>query len=138
MQNKQYRTRQREIIADYLRSHADEHVTVHDIMNYLYSQQLSVGQTTVYRYLDKLVSDGTVRRYPSPDGATCYQYVGSHTECRSHYHLKCTECGQLIHLECEAINSLSAHIADEHGFKVDECMTVFYGRCSQCRKGESV
>ena len=137
MENKHYRTKQRGIILDYLVERAGEHVTVHDIMNYLYSQRLHVGQTTVYRNLDRLVSDGSVRRYPLPDGATCYQFVGESSDCHSHYHLKCTSCGRLMHIDCEAIDSLAQHIADNHGFRVDGCMTVFYGRCADCCGGES-
>lgn len=134
MRNNGYRTRQREIILDYLKSNAGGHSTVHDIMDYLYSQRLSVGQTTVYRYLDRLAAAGRVRRYPSPDGATCYQYVDEQEQCHSHYHLKCTACGRLIHLECDEIQHLASHIADKHGFKLDGCMTVFYGCCANCRE----
>lgn len=137
MRNEGYKTRQREIILNYLKNNSGEHSTVHDIMDYLYKQKLSVGQTTVYRYLDRLVAAGEVRRYPSPDGATCYQYVVEQEACHSHYHLKCTDCGRLIHLECAAVEQLASHIADEHGFKLDGCMTVFYGRCCDCRKGEN-
>lgn len=61
-------------------------------------------------------------------------------ECREHYHLKCTECGKLIHAECKFLSELSAHIYNEHGFKVDGSRTVLYGVCGDClkRKGSFI
>ena len=50
------------------------------------------------------------------------------------YHMKCEECGSLIHLECDAITELEDHIWKDHRFRVDPGRTVFYGLCEECEK----
>lgn len=132
-----YKTKQKEIILDALKKNSEVHMTVKDIMEYLHSHKVEVGQTTVYRYLDRLVNDGIIHKYPAPDGlSTCYQYAGD-GDCHHHYHFMCVKCGELTHLECEHIDTLSKHVFDEHEFLVDCFKTVFYGVCKNCRKGEN-
>lgn len=60
------------------------------MFDYLRAQQSPVGKSTVYRCLDRLVSQGRARRYFLGDGArACYQYVDGQGACREHFHLKC-------------------------------------------------
>ena len=47
-----YNTRQRELILEYIKSNAENHLTADAIALALKSEQ--VGKTTVYRYLEKL------------------------------------------------------------------------------------
>ena len=55
------------------------------------------GRSTVYRIVAELLEEGKVHRYSDGKTRHCtYQYTG--TECHSHLHLKCRECGKLIHL----------------------------------------
>ena len=56
----QYRTRQREEILTYLKTVPGKHVTAADVRNHFQAQSVSVGQTTIYRDLEKLV-DGTLK-----------------------------------------------------------------------------
>jgi len=127
-----YKTKQREILLEILKSQSDRHLTVKDIMKELRSKEVNVGQTTVYRYLDKLVSSGELRKYQAHDGlSTCYQYAGD-GNCHNHYHFMCVNCGELTHLECKHIDSLANHVFDEHEFTVDCFKTVFYGICKNC------
>ena len=39
-------------------------------------------------------------------------------------------------LDCDHLLSLNKHIAEHHGFIIDPCQTVFYGRCADCLKLE--
>jgi len=127
-----YKTKQRETILEILKAQSDRHMTVKDIMEELRSKSVNVGQTTVYRYLDKLVSSGELRKYQAHDGlSTCYQYIGA-GDCHNHYHFMCVNCGELTHLECKHIDSLANHVFDEHEFTVDCFKTVFYGVCKNC------
>lgn len=129
---KVYKTRQRELILNCLSDAGDRHLTVKDVMYELSKRDINVGQTTIYRHLDRLVSEGVVRRFYSNDsGSTCYQYVGGRN-CTNHYHLKCTQCGELVHFECDELDKLYCHIGNEHGFEIDVARTVFYGKCARC------
>ena len=64
MANKsQYRTKQMAEILSYLQSMQGSHVTVHDIHAYFKSKNISVGTTTIYRHLDRMVAEGIVAKY---------------------------------------------------------------------------
>ena len=51
----QYRTKQREEIISYLKTVPGKHVTAADVRSHFQDQAVSVGQTTIYRQLEKLV-----------------------------------------------------------------------------------
>lgn len=131
--NNLYKTKQREAILKYLIEHKDKHVTVNQIADYFSENNTSVGVTTIYRHLEKLLEQGMIRKY-TVDGTTgaCFQYAGQNDECHEHFHLKCEKCGHLIHLECSHLNKLYDHICDEHGFQIDTFRTVLYGVCKNC------
>ena len=128
-----YKTKQRDQILDCLIQNKNRHVTADEILLCLNKEKTLVGKTTVYRYLDKLVSQGLVRKYFIEEGkSACYQYMEHGAGCNEHFHLKCTGCGQLIHLECEYLDEMDSHIKDHHGFTVDHSKTVLYGQCGLC------
>ena len=124
-----YRTRQGEALLNYLRSVDGRHVSVAQIAAGLSG---SVGVTTIYRQLDRLIDRGLVRKSSADGEAACYQYVGG--QCRNHFHLICTECRKLIHLECGEFDRLCEHIHAEHGFLPDPMRTSVYGLCADCLK----
>lgn len=128
-----YKTRQKEKILDYLVRNKEKHTNVQEISAFLTAEGTPVGTATIYRQLDKLIEFGVVRRY-NFDGKTgaCYQYIENDSDCHEHFHLKCTICGKLIHLNCERLSGIDRHIFEHHGFQVDPSQTVFYGKCSDC------
>lgn len=135
MNNGSYKTKQRQAILDFLIENKSSHVTVGQISEHLELEDNHVGTTTIYRHLDKLLEQGLVRKY-TVDGTTsaCFQYAARGDGCREHFHLKCEQCGRLIHLNCDHAAKMCSHIFDEHGFRVDLFRTVFYGICSECTK----
>lgn len=130
-----YKTRQKEIILNLFLENKDEHLTASEIVNHINKKEENIGIATVYRYLDKLVNSGIVRKYFLDDkSSACYQYIDPENKCSEHFHLKCLECGRLLHIDCKHMQSLDEHIFSEHGFKVDNSRTVLYGRCKNCEK----
>ncbi len=131
-----YKTKQREQLLRCIKAlEAGEagHVTVERIYAALQKSGCSIGQTTVYRNLDKLVQEGLVLRYELPGGTgACYQYLGRVGGCRHHYHMICTSCGQVSHLDCGFMADFSAHMYTSHRFALDEARTVLYGCCERC------
>ena len=102
-------------------------------------QGITIGTTTVYRNLEKMVEQGMVAKY-NVDGTSsaCFEYLGAEEHCHktSCFHCKCEKCGKLIHLHCEDVVKLEQHLMDSHGFQMDPCRTVFYGICEECRSAE--
>ena len=124
-----YITKQRKAVIDCLRENGLNHITALDIASLLKNRGVKIGTATVYRWLDKLVADGTVKKYITEDGA-CYQYTGD--GCKNHFHLKCLSCGRLFHVDCEFLENLAPHILEHHKFTVDNMRTVVYGTCENC------
>ena len=137
MNNKNsYNTKQKKELADYLMSVKGEHVTVNDICEYFKSKGISIGMTTVYRHLERMVDDGLVNKYIiDSNSPACFEYVSEETHQHEHscFHCKCDKCGKLIHLHCDDLESIKTHLADEHHFYLNPFKTVFYGLCDDCR-----
>lgn len=139
MRPSDYKTKQKEIILNFFIKNKNHHLTASDIINYLHIHDKNVGSATVYRCLDKLVSKGMIRKYILDDrSGACYQYIENSDECLEHFHLKCIECGKLIHIDCNYMKSLDEHILQHHGFKVDNSRTVLYGICNSCNEKKSM
>ena len=133
-----YKTKQRDLILGYLVSRKGVHITVDDVVEHFKKTGNSVGKSTVYRYLDLLVKSGAVRKYIVEEGASaCYQYFDNSGDCHAHYHLKCSGCGELIHVECEYLDQVNSHVFEHHGFTIDNSKTVLYGLCAKCAGKQS-
>ncbi len=128
-----YKTRQRDTILELLKNNTDTHLSAEDIADKLKKNGAPVGTTTVYRYLEKLYSEGVVQKYTT-DRA---RYTYTEKECREHFHLKCTECGSLFCADCDFMSELCGHISDHHGFAIAPSKTVFYGVCQKCSEKQN-
>ena len=133
-----YRTKQREILLEYLRRMPGVHITVKDACEYFEEQGTSIGQTTVYRQLERMVDEGIVNKYIiDGTGPACFEYIAGEEHCDKEvcFHCKCEKCGKLIHLHCEELAEIQEHLLAEHNFRMDPLRTVFYGVCEECRCG---
>ncbi len=135
-----YNTKQRGILVEYLKSVAGNHVTATDVCNYFKDQDAAIGQSTVYRQLERLVDEGIVNKYIiDANSPACFEYNGhddhdDHKHGETCFHCKCEKCGSLIHLKCEEISGIGEHLFEEHRFRLDPKRTVFYGVCENCIK----
>ncbi|MDR2108197.1 MAG: transcriptional repressor [Coriobacteriales bacterium] len=130
-----YNTRQREAIVAYLTALGDAHVTVEQIAQHFAQSGTPIGRTTIYRQLNRLESEGLLRRFATDKAtADCYQYIATPQRCSTHFHLLCSSCGQLLHVDCAMLNALQEHVAAEHDFTLDVAATVFRGTCRECLK----
>ena len=72
-----YRTKQQELIRECLKKHSGRFLTAEQCMDCLKADGLHVGQTTVYRALDRLTEQREVIKIPAVDGASAqFRYVG--------------------------------------------------------------
>ena len=128
-----YNTRQRQLILSCLKRNKAKHITAEKIFEFLNDLGNPVGQTTIYRNLNKMEKEGLVLKYVPAQGlGACYQYVGDGDTPPSFYHLICVDCGQMIHLKCDYMDELKEHMRDHHSFNLDSKKTVLYGRCDEC------
>ncbi|MGI6237892.1 MAG: Fur family transcriptional regulator [Candidatus Excrementavichristensenella sp.] len=130
-----YKTKQLEILLGYLETIPGVHVSASEVYAYFKSQGVAIGQSTVYRQLERLVDEGVINKYTvDANSPACFEYVGAenHAKAKTCFHCKCEGCGKLIHLHCEDLEGVQAHLYDEHRFKLNPMRTVYYGLCDQC------
>lgn len=129
-----YKTEQKKILLDYLSSHAERAFSLEELVPPLVA--LGVGKSTVYRLVARLADEGAVRRYlrEGRRGYT-YQYFAKQ-DCHAHLHLRCTDCGRVLHL-CERVSDeLRVLLSADCGFSLDGEKTMLYGRCALCAEKE--
>lgn len=132
---KNYHTRQQDAVAAYFRQHPNECVTADELYFYFMRENHKIGKATIYRCLDRMAENGEIKRFAADGGeGAMYQRVDAAGGCDRHFHLKCTDCGRIIHLDCEFMNEFERHINEHHGFRVDNAKTIIYGRCEDCNK----
>jgi Fur family ferric uptake transcriptional regulator len=128
-----YRTWQGQRILDYMKSLGDAHVTINQMARHFEDAQECIGQTTIYRHLERLSAEGKIRKFVlRDDKTTCYQYIDERANCREHFHLKCEVCGGLFHVDCHLFNKVEKHLLRRHDFQINLFKTVFYGTCGKC------
>ena len=128
-----YQTKSRQMTLAFLEKNKNKTVSVAEITDYLHNHGAKTNITTVYRYLDKLVSEHIVFKYVSEDGEKAvFQYVGQESQCHEHLHLKCISCGKLEHMDCDFMKHIHEHMKEHHGFEVQCSKSVLYGYCKEC------
>lgn len=130
-----YRTKQREILLGYLETVPGVHITAGDVCEYFKERGAPIGQSTVYRQLERLVDEGIVNKYIiDANSPACFEFVraDSHEDAEICFHCKCEKCGKLIHLHCEELEEIQIHVYEAHRFKMNPMRTVLYGLCEQC------
>lgn len=127
---RKYRTRQIDALLKFLENNADSQLSVNEIAA---AVGRTAGKSTVYRRIKELTDTGLVRRFRGEDGRSVfYQFVGEKCIRDNHFHLKCTHCGKLVHLDCTRMEKLAGHIGERHGFLLDSAKCVLYGKCGSC------
>lgn len=128
-----YQTKARQLTISYLTEHQDTAVSAAGILEYLHEYGMKTNITTVYRFLDKLIAQGQVLKYMDEAGEKCvFQYVGEENHCHEHLHMKCIQCGKVIHLDCEFMKLFHEHIRKQHGFVMQCNKSILYGYCQNC------
>ena len=133
-----YKTKQQDLLFSYLREMQGQHFTAEDVRVHFEEKKISIGIATIYRQLEKLVTEGKIQKYFIDEhSAACFEYAGESCNTNEqHFHLKCELCGRLIHLECDELEKLGEHVKTEHGFVINPLRTVFYGVCKDCLSEE--
>ena len=126
----EYKTKQKEILLAYLRETGDTPQSVEAVVQALHARGQTLGQSTVYRLIKKLCDEGALKCF-TEDKRFLYQLVGG-DDCHHHLHLKCTECGRILHMDHAQSERLIENIYGENGFAVSEEATTLFGRCGNC------
>ena len=88
--------------------------------------------SSVFRAMEKLVADGTMRKLQLEDGRTYFESAGAH-----HDHLHCTRCGELVAIPCVVPRRTLAAVESKTGVAITEHQVSFTGLCKGCRAAAS-
>lgn len=97
-----------------------------DVYDEARKRQPGVGLATVYRTVELLRQNGSVR-------ALRGEGVPAYVRCRPehHHHLVCLTCGAVEETELCSVPS-AAELRRRHGFAVQEHELDLYGTCARC------
>ena len=129
-----YNTKQKIRIIAFFRSNPDKSFTSDEIIAQL--SDSGVAKSTVYRIISSLSEEGLLRKTQDGGNGKSSYLLMDCEGCRHHLHLKCLECGRLVHLEGGVSLELERTLKELQNFELDE-NTMLYGRCGGCRSGEA-
>lgn len=129
-----YMTEQRKLILSLLKSKPDSFFTIEEIEHTLKeSDSNECSQSTIYRVINRLVSEGAIKRFAKEGSRKfVYQFIPDKA-CEQHLHLKCTDCGKLIHVDDSTTSILLEEILKKNNFNISESKTMMFGTCSNCK-----
>jgi Fur family ferric uptake transcriptional regulator len=122
-------TDQRRLIVDTF-FHAENHVSIEELLAQVRAKDPRVGYATVYRTLKLLTECGVANERRFGDGLTRYELADDATH---HDHLICVDCGEITEFEEPRIEELQEGVARKYGFDVRFHKHELYGLCAKCQ-----
>ncbi len=120
------KSKQRDLIKAFLMERKD-HPTADVIYMNVRQQNPNISLGTVYRNLTLLADIGEIQRLRLGDGVDHFD-----ADISCHYHFICSECGKVIDLEMDNIDSINDVAAANFGGNIAGHVTHFYGTCEAC------
>ena len=136
----EYKTEQKKLLIDFLERNSDKSYTVEQIVDGLCGEvgENAPGKSTVYRLMTRLVEEKRVHRF-SDEGSRRFLYrIDADDHCRGHLHLKCLQCGKILHLDRDTSSALLERVQSLKGFSIDREETLLFGNCAECKAGEGI
>lgn len=129
-----YKTNNKQSIMNYILNYTSS-FSAQELYSVMKNNNENIGLTTIYRYLDELVTKNKLKKFYNEKNVAVYEYL-SDCDCENHFYLKCSNCDKTIHVDCSHINIFSKHIIEEHDFLIDQNKLFISGLCVDCRKKE--
>ena len=121
-------SRQREEIKAFLMTRKD-HPTADTVYMNVRKEYPNISLGTVYRNLTLLADIGEIARLRLGDGVDHFD-----ADTSPHNHFVCTECGSVIDLEMDSIDSIMDAAGQHFDGQIRGYVTYFHGLCGDCCK----
>lgn len=128
-------TTQRRVIFEILLEQEDQHLSPEEIFDIVKNKYPEIGLATIYRTLQLFEQIGIVYKMNFNDG--CYRYeitINESSDQHRHHHLICKECGKIIGVKEDLLNSLEEIVEKQYKFQIIDHSLKFIGICADCRK----
>lgn len=109
---------------------SDDHLTPAAIHEKVRRDHPGIGLVTVYRTLEVLAALDLVCELHT--GSSCPSYTISAPQ--HHHHLVCSCCGRVVDFTGHSLEELEERLARESGFRIEDHMLEFIGRCRTCQE----
>ena len=124
-------SKQREIILKIIKQL--KHPSIEEIYDKVHEVNPSISKSTVYRNINVLLTNKTIKKIKILTGPDRYDLVKE-----EHYHVICKECGKvydfLYHFEQD---ELTKTVLSQTGVKTNIDSITLYGICKDCKSKES-
>lgn len=128
-------TTQRRVIFEILVEKSNNHLCPEEIFDLVKDKYPEIGLTTIYRTLQLFEDVGIVDKVNFNDGCNRYELIDQNTnEKHRHHHLICENCGKIIEVKEDLLNSLEEVIEKQYDFQIHNHSLKFTGICSECKK----
>lgn len=124
-------TTQRRTVLEVLQKNEGKHLTAEEIYEIVRKQCPEIGLATVYRTIQLLNELKLIDRLNLDDGYTRYE-IGKFNKEHHHHHLICEQCGRVIEVEDDLMESIEIRFQEKYGFSVTDHKVKFYGVCNNC------
>ena len=131
----QYLTEQKKTLSKFLSQRGETAYSIEELIDALSREygDRAPGKSTVYRLITRLVDEGSVKRFVKGNSRKFVYQAVNGKNCHAHLHLRCTDCGKLIHLDHSISDRLVDQVAMCSDFSVNEAETVLLGKCKECK-----
>jgi len=119
-------TPQRRVIFEALQSSA-EHPSAEEVYDAVTKVMPDISVATVYHTLNDLVAMGELLELDLGEGRRRYDPITS-----AHCHLVCLDCRKVVDIMRDP-DYVELLPEQEHGYQIERCEVVFYGRCPECQ-----
>lgn len=105
------------------------HLTSLQIFEEIRERLPAVNPSTVYRALDRLVSNGFVSVSDMGTGSDVYELLADGL----HHHLVCLKCGNVMTIAHDDVSEFFSRIQEKDHFTVLTNHLILFGTCENCQ-----
>ena len=125
-------TPQRRATLNVIFENQGEHLSTEEIYDKVKEKCPEIGLATVYRTLQLFNELEIISKVDFDDGCGRYE-LSTDTEDHHHHHLICLQCGNVIEVDLDLLDTLEDEIQKSYNFKINDHRVKFFGFCSKCK-----
>ncbi len=126
-------TSQRKVVLEAMLANREKHLTVEELYYIVKDEHPEIGLATVYRNIQLLNELKIVEKLNLDDGYIRYE-LADEDDAHRHHHLICEQCGSVIEVTEDLMDTLERSFLETYGFLVHDHQAKFFGVCRVCRQ----
>jgi Fur family ferric uptake transcriptional regulator len=127
-------TPQRKAILDVVQDRVGQHLSSEEIYDLVKVKSPEIGLATVYRTVQLLVELEILSKLSLDDGFVRYELNTHDEDEHHHHHLICSECGRIIEVKEDLLDSIEKDIEKKYAFLIKDHKLKFFGLCETCQQ----